>query len=231
MSDIAITFAIIAAAVVLFVWNRVPVALVAIATPLALYLTGVLDAGDALAGLGDPVVIFIAALLVVSAGLEVAGVTTWAGQILVEKAGTSRARLLVSHDLARRRHERVDRPHRYDGRPVAGGRRRRGAARPIPLAAPHAARVCVECRRPADARRLAGECDHVPGRPGRRSRCVWFLRVRGGGDPATLGVMAISLALGQRLLPERGGIGLPRDFGAHARTLVEQYRSRTGCTD
>ena len=95
MSDITITFTILAAAVALFVWNRVPVAVVALGVALALFYTGVLDAGAAFAGLGDPVVIFIATLFVISTGLEAAGVTTWAGQILIEKAGTSRTRLLV----------------------------------------------------------------------------------------------------------------------------------------
>ena len=95
MSDIAITFTIIAAIVVLFVWDRLPVVLVALGTTLALYATGVLDIGQALAGLGDPAVIFIAALFVVSAGLDATGVTAWAGQILIAGAGASRARLLL----------------------------------------------------------------------------------------------------------------------------------------
>jgi Na+/H+ antiporter NhaD/arsenite permease-like protein len=95
LSDTAITFAIIAAVVALFVWNRIPVVLVALGTALALYATGVLDLGQALAGLGDPTVIFIASLFVVSAGLDATGVTAWAGQLLIAKAGESRTRLLI----------------------------------------------------------------------------------------------------------------------------------------
>ena len=90
MSDTAIIFAIVAAVVVLFVWNRVPVVIVAIGTALALYATGVLDLGQALAGFGDPAVIFIASLFVVSAGLEATGVTAWAGQLLIARVGDSR---------------------------------------------------------------------------------------------------------------------------------------------
>ena len=76
MSPISITFAII---IVLFVWGRVPVVLVALGCALALYATGVLTMSQALSGLGDPVVIFIASLFVaslfvVSAGLEATGV-------------------------------------------------------------------------------------------------------------------------------------------------------------
>ena len=95
MSEIVITFAILFAAVALFVWNRVSVAIVALGVALALFFTGVLDASTAFAGLGDPVVIFVGSLFVISAGLQSAGVTTWAGQILIKKAGASHTRLLV----------------------------------------------------------------------------------------------------------------------------------------
>ncbi len=71
MSDIASTITIIAVVVVLFVWDRFPVVLVALGTTLALWATGVLDLRQALAGLGNPAVIFIASLFVVSGGLAV----------------------------------------------------------------------------------------------------------------------------------------------------------------
>ena len=95
MSPVAITFAIVAAIVVLFVSNRVPVVLVSLFTALALYFTGVLNLHQSLGGLGDPAVIFIASLFVVSAALDATGVTAWAGQLLIARAGTSRVRLLV----------------------------------------------------------------------------------------------------------------------------------------
>ena len=80
MSDITITFAIVVGIVVLFVSNRIPVVLVALGTALALYFTGVTNLSQSLSGLGDPAVIFVASLFVVSAGLEAAGVTAWVGQ-------------------------------------------------------------------------------------------------------------------------------------------------------
>ena len=47
-------------------------------------------------GFGDPAVIFIATLFVVSSGLERTGVTAWAGQLLIRGAGEeSRTRLLL----------------------------------------------------------------------------------------------------------------------------------------
>ncbi|HEY6570362.1 MAG TPA: SLC13 family permease [Candidatus Limnocylindrales bacterium] len=95
MSDIGITFAVIAAIVALFVWGRLPVEVVAIGAALVLWATGVLTIEQSLAGFGDPVVIFIATLFVVSEGLEATGVTAWAGQQLMAGAGTSERRLLV----------------------------------------------------------------------------------------------------------------------------------------
>ncbi|WP_460655196.1 SLC13 family permease [Kribbella endophytica] len=82
--------------VALFVWNRLPVEVVAVLTALALWATGVLDFTAVLAGFGDPVVIFIATLFVVSEAVDSTGVTAWAGQTIVRYAGTTRVRLLVA---------------------------------------------------------------------------------------------------------------------------------------
>ena len=68
MSQMTITFLILAAAVVVFVWDRLPVAIVALGVALSLWATGVLDLDQALGGFGDPTVIFIATLFVVSEG-------------------------------------------------------------------------------------------------------------------------------------------------------------------
>ena len=72
--------------VVVFVWDRLPVAIVAIGVALSLWATGVLDLDQALAGFGDPAVLFIASLFVVSEALDATGVTAWAGQELVARA-------------------------------------------------------------------------------------------------------------------------------------------------
>ena len=72
--------------VVVFVWDRFPVALVALGVALSLWATGVLDLEQALAGFGDPTVFFIAALFVVSDALDATGVTAWAGQQLIARA-------------------------------------------------------------------------------------------------------------------------------------------------
>lgn len=96
MDPIVITMVILICAVIGFMSNRIPLAVVAIGVSLALYLTGILDLTQALAGFGDPVVLFIAALFVVSEALESTGLTAWAGQQVVARAGTRRVVLLLT---------------------------------------------------------------------------------------------------------------------------------------
>ena len=59
MSDTTITFLVLAAVVLVFVWDRLPVAIVAVATALSPWATGVLDLEQALAGFGDPTVVLL----------------------------------------------------------------------------------------------------------------------------------------------------------------------------
>ena len=58
MSDVAITFAVLLGIVVLFVWGRFAVELVALGGALVLWATGVLTLEQSLGGFGDPVVLF-----------------------------------------------------------------------------------------------------------------------------------------------------------------------------
>src|SRR3954464_743581 len=95
MDDSTITFVVLGVVVALFVWDRLPVAIVAIGVSLSLWATGGLDLEDALQGFGDPTVIFIASLLVVSEAPGAPGVTAWVGQELVTHVGTSRVKLIV----------------------------------------------------------------------------------------------------------------------------------------
>ncbi|MFN8168511.1 MAG: SLC13 family permease [Candidatus Nanopelagicales bacterium] len=96
MEQSTISLLVLLAVIVVFVWNRLPVAAVAVLTSLTLYLTGVLTADQALSGFGDPVVVFIASLFVVSEGIDSAGVTTWAGRRLLDVVGDSQRRALVA---------------------------------------------------------------------------------------------------------------------------------------
>jgi len=76
MSDQTITLLILAAAVAVFVWNRLPVGAVALGVALALWLSGVITIDQAVGGFGSTTVVLIAALFVVAEGLNNAGVTT-----------------------------------------------------------------------------------------------------------------------------------------------------------
>jgi di/tricarboxylate transporter len=89
------TFLILALAVALFMSGRVPLAVVSIGVALALWATGVLTLTQALSGFGDPTVLFIASLFVVSESLDATGVTAWLGQQVVARAGRGRVRLTV----------------------------------------------------------------------------------------------------------------------------------------
>ena len=95
MGDLTITLLILVAAVAVFVWNRIPVGIVALGVALALWATGVLSLEQSLAGFSSPTVVLIAALFVVAEGLDASGITTWAGQQVIVHAGESRVRLLV----------------------------------------------------------------------------------------------------------------------------------------
>lgn len=95
MSDATLSLLVLAGTVALFVWNRLSVGLVAVISALALYVTGLVDATTAVSGFGEPIVVFIAGLFIISEGLDAGGVTAWAGQALVRRVGTGRARLLA----------------------------------------------------------------------------------------------------------------------------------------
>lgn len=82
----AIVLTILALAVVAFMSNRVPLGVVALGVALSLWATGLLSLSEALAGFGDPTVIFIAALFVVSEALDTTGVTSWAAQQVLSRS-------------------------------------------------------------------------------------------------------------------------------------------------
>ena len=224
MSDVAITFAILLVVVIAFVSNRIPVGLVAIGAALALYFTGVLDLTQALAGFGDPAVIFIATLFVVSEGLDASGVTTWAGQELIARVGDSRTRLIVLMLLL-----------------VAGltalisvngavaallpvivvigvrlGRSPSQLLMPLVFGA-HAGSMLALTGTPVNV--IVSEAAATYG-----GRPFGFFEFALVGIPLVVGTIVIVLLLGERLLPSRKPRGLPTDFSEHARILIEQYR-------
>ncbi|MEZ3161900.1 SLC13 family permease [Microbacterium sp. BWT-B31] len=95
MDPVIAIFVILAVAIVAFVSGKVAIEIVALGVALALWATGVLTLPEALAGFGDPTVLFIASLFVVSESLDATGVTVWIAQHVVGRAGTKRGRLTV----------------------------------------------------------------------------------------------------------------------------------------
>jgi di/tricarboxylate transporter len=228
LSGTATTFAILAGVVVLFVSNRVPVVLVAIGTALALYFTGVLDLDQSLRGFGDPAVIFIASLFVVSAGLDATGVTAWAGQGLIARAGPSRVRLLV---LTMVLVALLTALISINGAVAAllpvvivmairVGRSPSQLLMPLVFAA-HSGSLLALTGTPVNV--LVAEAAVDAG-----LAPFGFFSFAIVGVPLLLGTIAIVVLFGQRLLPERSGRTIPADLSKHARTLVEQYRLDDG---
>ncbi|WP_295046727.1 SLC13 family permease [uncultured Paracoccus sp.] len=93
--DLAITLALLAAAVVMFALNRPRMDVVAILAMVALPLTGIITLNEALAGFSDPNIILIAALFVLGEALVRTGVAQRMGDLLVRHSGASETRLIV----------------------------------------------------------------------------------------------------------------------------------------
>ncbi len=224
MSPIAFTALIVAAAVVLFVWNRLPVVVVAMAVTLALWATGVLSLRAAMAGFGDPAVLFIASLFIVSTALEMTGVTAWAGQLIIRGAGEeSRTRLLL---LTMALVAVLTALISVNGAVAAllpvvvvtAVRLKRNSSqllRPLVFSA-HAGSLLALTGTPVNVLVSEAALDAHVGEFG-------FFEFALVGLPLLAGTMAIIILFGERLLPERNGASMPTDFSRHARTLVEQY--------
>jgi di/tricarboxylate transporter len=228
MSDASLTYAIVAVVVVLFVWDRFPVVIVALGTALALWATGVLTLGQALGGLGDPTVIFIASLFVISAALEATGVTAWAGQLLVARAGESRTRLLVLvmvlvAVLAAAININASVPALLPVVVVLAVRLGRPTSQLLmPLAfAASAGSLLALTGSPVNAIVSDAAADAGVG-------AIGFFEFALVGIPLLLGTIAIVVLFGERLLPHRSSRSMPADLSRHARTLIEQYRLDAG---
>jgi di/tricarboxylate transporter len=224
VDPIVITVVILALAIAAFVWNRLPVASVAIAVALSLYLTGVLTVEQALAGFGDPVIVFIAALFVVSEGLDSTGVTAWAGQQLVSRAGTERRRIVtlvmvlvavvtalisVNGAVAALLPMVVVLAIRIKQPP---------SQMLIPLAfAAHAGSLLVLTGSPVNVL-ISDFIVDTGGTP------VGFFAFGLVGLPLLVGTVLLTVFLGPKLLPHRTPKTATRDLSEHAATLTREYR-------
>lgn len=229
MSDITVMAAIILAAIILFVWNRIPVIVVAMGVGLALYATGLVTLNQALSGFGDPAVMFIATLFVISAALDRTGVTAWAGQMLIRGAGEeSRTRLLVLIALLVALLTALISVNGAVAAllPVVMVMALRLRRKPSQLLMPlvfsaHAGSMLALTGTPVNV--LVSEAAADAG-----MRAIGFFEFTIVGIPLLLGTMAITVLLGEKLLPHRSGETMSVDFGRHATTLVEQYGLQKG---
>ncbi len=210
-------------AVVVFIWDRLPVAVVALGVALSLWATGVLDLDQSLGGFGDPTVIFIASLFVVSEGLDASGVTSWAGRELLARVGESRTRLLVLMMLLVAVLTALISVNGSVAAliPVAvllAIRLRRSPSQLLlPLAfGAHAGSLLALTGTPVNVIVSDAAADAGAGRFG-------FFSFALAGLPLVAGTIAIVVLFGERLLPHRAARSITRDFSEHARTLIEQW--------
>lgn len=222
MDPVVATLVILVLAVVAFVSNRVPIGVVAIGVALALFFTGVLTLPQALAGFGDPTVLFIAALFVVSESLDATGVTAWAGQKVIARAGNTRTRLVVVVAVLVAVLSALI--------SINGA-----VAALLPLVVLVAARAGIASSRlllPLAFAASAGSLLLLTGTPvnilvsdfavAAGGRGFGFFEFALAGIPVVAGTVAI-LVLGGRLVPERAGAFMPVDLVRHARLLRQQY--------
>ena len=223
MEPATITFIVLGVAVVAFVSGRIPLGIVAVGVSVALHLTGVLTLSEAFAVFGDPTVIFIAALFVVSEALEATGVTTWLGQLVVSRAGTRRVPLLLTLCLL-----------------VAGTTAlisvNGAVAAFLPLVVVVASRAGIapsQLLLPVAFSAHAGSLLALTGTPvniivseaavDAGARPFGFFEFALVGLPLLVGTLLILTALGPRLLPERHATTAPVDVQDLARTLRDAY--------
>jgi hypothetical protein len=228
MSGIAIAFVLIVVALGLFVWGRVPAVIVAIGMSLALFFTAILPANQALAGFGDQTVILIASLFVVTAGLEASGVTTWAGQLVIKRAGESCIKLMLLIMLL---------AALFCATISVNGT----VAALLPLCVVVSVRLnvptsqlllpmCFATHGSAMLTLIGAPLNVIASNATVDAGLgpIGFFEFAIAGVPMFLGTIAITLLTRKWLLPHKNGGSLPPDLSQHARTLVEQYRLEDG---
>jgi di/tricarboxylate transporter len=223
MSQSTITFLILAVTVAVFVWDHLPVGVVAFGVALSLWATGVLDLEQALAGFGDPTVLFIASLFVVSEALEATGVTALVGQALIARVGNDRTRVVV---LTMSVVALVTAFITVNASVAAltpvvvlmAVRLRRSPSQllmPVAFAA-HAGSLLALTGTPVNVIVSDYADEAGVGRFG-------FFEFALVGLPLVVGTILIVVLFGPRLLSERSPRAITQDFSSHARTLVEHY--------
>ena len=223
MSDETITFLIVGITVAVFVWDRLPVGVVAFGVALSLWATDVLTLDQSLAGFGDPTVIFIASLFIVSEALDSTGITAWAGQQLIAGAAASQTKLMV---LMLGTVAGLTALISVNGSvaallPVIAVTAVRMRLSPSQLLMPlafgaHAGSLLALTGSPVNVIVSEYADEAGVGRFG-------FFSFALVGLPLLVGTTAIIVLVGDRLLPSRTARAMGRDLGGLAHTLVDEY--------
>jgi di/tricarboxylate transporter len=223
MNDITITLGILLVAIVLFVWNRLPVATVALLVALSLWATGILTVQEIFEGFGSPTIVLIAALFVVAEGLDAAGLTTWAGQLLVQHAGGSRVRLIVFTMLIGALLSALITPNGSVAAlfPMCVVLAVRLGMSPAQLLMPlafsaHAGSLLV----------LTGSAVNVlvlEAAISAGERSLGFFEFALAGIPLLIGTILVVVFFGERLLPSRPARTFTRDLSRLPQDLLQQY--------
>ncbi len=223
INEITVVLGVLGVTVVLFIWNRLPVEMVALGASLTLLAAGVIDINQALEGFGDPTVVFIASLFVVSAALDSTGVTAWAGQRLTALAGDNPRRLVVFTMLFAAGLTAIISVNGAVAAllpmvVVTAVRQRQATSQLLlPMAfAAHAGSQLALTGTPVNV--LVSEAAYEAG-----TGSFGYFEFALVGVPLVVGTIIIAVVLGPRLLPKRSPASLPPDLSAHARTLSRQY--------
>jgi di/tricarboxylate transporter len=224
VADSTITFLVLGGAVVGFVSGKLPVALVALGVAIALWATGVLELEAALAGFGDPTVVFIAATFVVADALTSTGVTAWVGQQLQARGGGGRSRLLVLLMVVCALVTALITPNAsvaalIPAVVVLAVRARRPASEVLlPLAfGAHAGALLALTGSPVNVLVSEAADDAGVGR-------FAFFSFALVGVPLLVGSVVLTVLLAPRVLPRREPKAAPPDFTALTDELIEDYR-------
>ena len=223
MSPIAITLIVLGVAIVAFMSNKVAVGIVSLGVAISLWATGILTLNEALAGFGDPTVLFIASLFVVSEALDSTGVTTWAGQQVIGRGGTKKTPHLVLVCILVAALTALISVNGAVAAliPVVVVVAVKAKVSPsqmlLPLAfSAHAGSLLALTGTPVNI--IVSEASVDAG--GRAFNFFEFALV---GAPLVLGTIAVIAVFGRRLLPNRVPAVIPADLTGHASVLRDQY--------
>ena len=228
MDEVTTTLVILALAVAAFIWNKMPVEVVALGVALALFGTGIVSAEEAYSGFGSGTVVLIASLFVVAEAIDAAGITTWLGGLLIRFSGSSRTRLTV---LTMAITALLTAFISVNGAVAALlpmvvvlavrlGREPAQLLMPMAFAA-HAGSLLVLTGSPVNILILEAARDST-------GRGIGFFEFGLVGLPLLAGTIVLALWLGPRLIPRREPDSLPRDLGSHGETLRRHHLGGDG---